>query len=221
MNSDHILENPSFSFHDTAIVMLRTQYMSFELAMALNGAYGLRLSRDEEIDLGGTPHPCLYYYDRCRWLTYVVIARPAQGADPIFNSYDKMLLIRGRDAWKAQQQIYDDVYNRIYGIAHDSIREPDPGNLIEHGQWVQRNIMAKGIEHIDTFCFNPAKGTGTTMRPQGDVGTLFPLETPADPATDRAVGAYLKRLKAFLSDTFDALYYYFSDEEEEDDCLNV
>ena len=221
MNPDHILENPSFSFYDTAILMLRTQYMSFELAMSLNGAYALRLSRYEEIHINGTPHPCLYYYDTSTWLTYVVIARPTQGADPIFNSYDKMLLIRGRDAWKAQQQIYDDVYNRIYGIAHDSIREPDPGNLIEHGQWVQRNIMAKGIEHIDTFCFNPSKETSTTMRPQEDIQTLFPLETPTNPASDKAVGTYLKHLKSFLSDTFGSLYYYFSDEEEENDCLNA
>ena len=212
-----LLPDPIFTLRNTAVTMMRTQYLSFELAMAFNNAYGLKLTRLDDIIINSLPHPCFIYYDEHTWLTYVVLAKPTHpDADTSFDNYDKMLLIRGRDAKAMQQRIYDDIHSRQYGIALGSAVEPDPNDLLKHDQWHHCNILADSVQLIDTFLFGPNDSVTSTLRLTPAEPTLFPLEAPAaSSGENKAINNYHKQLGSFLENVFYALQGQLSDEEEE------
>ena len=209
------LPDPVFTFDDTAIVMMRTQDYAYQTAILLNEAYRLRLSRINDIYIGDTPHPCFFYHDEPAWLVYILIAHPQNAIpDPAFAEYSQMLLVRGRDAWRFQQKLYDDVHSRHYGIAIGPAAEPDPTNLIDHLYWERHNRLAEAIPTIDIFGFSH-RGTISTLRLSGSTPTLFPVEASTVNATEnRAISGYHKQLQTFLNQTFEALHGHLCDEGE-------
>ena len=216
-----ILPDPIFTFDDTAVVLMRTQYLPYQLALMLNDTYRLQLSRISDIDIDGIPHPCFFYNDDASWLVHILIARPPQpGFNPILADYDKMLLIRGRDSWRFQQKIYDQLNSRRYGLALGSAAEPDPTDLLEHSQWEQLNKLTEGIQGIDIFGFSPRRDTVSTLRLADSEPTLFPLDpSEAKASESRAIANYHKKLTSFLELTFESLHAHLSDEEELGDSI--
>lgn len=209
------LPDPVFTFDDTAIVMLRTGEAAFQLAILLNEAYNLQLSRIDDIYIANSPHPCFFYHDQSSWLAYILIARPTQHeADPAFSDYDKILLIRGRDSWRFQQLLYDDIHSRQYGIALGSATEPDVTNLLKHNQWELCNRLSDSIQRIDIYGFGHRQNV-STLRFADSVPTLFPVDdAAASNAEQRAIASYHKMMQSFLSLTFDALHAHLADEQE-------
>ena len=214
--SQPILPDPVFKLDDTAIVMLRTQDHAFQLALMLNEAYQLQLSRIDDIYIGDQLFPCFFYHDQPAWLVYILIARPPQTiVDPAFADYDKMLLIRGRDSWRFQQKFYDDIHSRQYGIALGSATEPDASDLLEHSQWEQCNRLAESIQSIDIFGFSPRRDTVSTLRLTNTEPTLFPVEASVAKASEnRAIANYHKQLQTFLEQTFKSLQAHLCEEQE-------
>ena len=210
-----ILPDPVFTFDDTAIVMLRTQDFAFELAILLNEAYNIELSRIDDIYIGDTPYPCFFFHDAAAWLAYLLIARPLHSdVDPAFSNYDKMLLIRGRDSWCFQQTLYDDMRNRRYGNALGPATEPDPSDLLQHYHWEQCNRLSENIQQIDIFGFS-SRHQVSTLRLANAEPTLFPVEASVAKASEnRAIANYHKQLQQFLSNTFDALSVHLCDEDD-------
>lgn len=214
--SQPILPDPVFTFDDTAIVMLRTQDHAFQLALLLNEAYQMQLSRIDDIYIGDQPYPCFFYHDQPAWLVYILIARPPQAiADPAFADYDKLLLIRGRDSWRFQKKFYDDIHSRQYGITLGPAAEPDASDLLEHSLWEQCNRLSESIQSIDIFGFSSRRDTISTLRLIDTQPTLFPVEASAANASEnRAITNYHKQLQAFLEQTFKSLQAHLCDEQE-------
>ena len=211
-----VLRDSDFSFDDTATVMLSTHDHLFQLALFLNEAYLLQLARIEDLFIGDLPHPCFFYYNEEARLVYILIARPLQPeADPAFTDYNTMLLIRGREAWKVQQEIYDDVRNRRYGTAIGSAIEPDKTDLLEHKHWEKCNLLADSIQNIDIFGFGSLKGLVSTLRLTDDAPTLFPVDPASTTSNEnRAIARYHKTLQNFLDQTFLALQVHLCEEVE-------
>ena len=210
------LPDPVFTFDDTAIVMLRTQDHAFQLALMLNEAYQLQLSRIDDIYIGDQLYPCFFYHDQPAWLVYLLIARPPQTiANPAFADYDKMLLIRGRDSWQFQKTFYDDIHIRQYGITLGSATEPDSYDLLGHYHWEQCNRLAESIQNIDIFGFSRRRDTVSTLRLTNAEPTLFPVEASVAKASEnRAIASYHKELQAFLEQTFESLQAHLCDEQQ-------
>lgn len=210
------LPDPVFTFDDTAIVMLNTQDHAFQLAIMLNEAYQLQLARIDDIYIGDTAYPCFFYHDQAAWLVYTLIARlPKSPADPAFADYDKMLLIRGRDSWRFQQTLYDDIHNRQYGLALGPAIEPDPTDLLQHNHWELCNRLSDNILTIDIFGFSRRRDPISTLRLANAQPTLFPIETTAANASEnRAIANYHKQLRTFLDRTFESLQAHLCDEQE-------
>ena len=213
--SPPVLSDPAFSFEDTAIVMLSTNDHPFQLAISLNESYGLQLARIDDLTIGDLPHPCFFFHNEEARLVYLLIARPQLEADPAFAEYDKMLLIRGREAWKVQQEIYDDIRNRRYGTAVGSAIEPDASDLLEHSHWEQCNLLAESIQNFDIFGFSSRKGLVSTLRLSDDAPTLFPVDASSTTTTEnRAIARYHKTLQEYLEQTFESLQVHLCEEEE-------
>ena len=207
------LPDPVFTFDDTAIVMLQTRGPAYQLAIQLNEAYNLQLARIDDIEIDYTPFPCFFFHDEPAWLAYILIART--GDIPAFADYDKIPLIRGRDAWRFQQTIYDDIHSRRYGMALGPATEPDASDLLEHYHWEQLNQLSDTIHDIDIFGFSRRRPIVSTMRLTNDAPTLFPVEESAARASEqRAIAAYHKLLQSFLTQFFDALHSHLAVEEE-------
>ena len=189
------LPDAIFTFDDTAAVMFRTSYLNHEFVSALNAAYKLRMSRVGDIELEEGDHPCYSYYDELSRLAYVVVGRPS-GVDGTgcFDYYDKLLLVRGRDAWDFQQRLYEDLLG--------SRPEPAINEPLERQHWEMLNQLNEGVFGLDTFGFG-RRGTSTSL--YGGPAERMP----------RATAAYLKRLQSFLTVLFDTLQWHLCNEEEE------
>jgi len=183
----------TFTFEDTAVLMFRTSYMNYQFVMELNKAYGLELSRFYDIQLDNTEHPCFSYNDEYARLGYVMIDRSASGpSDRVFEYYDKMLLVRGRDSWAFQKMIYNDIV--------EGVPEPDDSDLLGHRRWVLANSFKQGIFGVDTFGFS---------RRQGNITSLY--TGPAE-KMPRPTATYLNRLRKFLENTFETLQWHLCSE---------
>lgn len=182
------LSDSTFTFGDTAIVMFRTAYLNYEFVMHLNTTYNLNLSRVIDIEMSDGSHPCFCFYSEKRRLAFVMLEKPATGTpDKSFVYYDKMLLIRGRDAFDMQQYIFETTQN--------TLAEPDQLNMLEHRRWVLYNKFSQNIFDTDTFSFNKGREVYTSLF-DGD------FEDMPKPLT-----AYIKVLKKFLTETFETLEY--------------
>lgn len=190
------LPDATFTFEDTAAVMLRTSFQNHQFVAAFNAAYRLRLSRVDDLRLENGDHPCYSHYDDLARLAYVVVARPAVATGPdSFDYYDKLLLIRGRDAWDFQQRFYAD------------LTEPRPAPPLDEPlarqHWELLNQLNEGVFGLDTFGFSTRQGIATTLH-------IGPVEV-----MPRSTTAYLKRLQAFLSTLFETLQWHLCLEEED------
>ena len=112
MPKKHILPaDPEFTTADTAVMMFATQYPNYEFILELNDAYGMQLSRVDNITVDESSHPCYCYSDELARLDFVIIYQPeGEGKCPCFTYYDKMLLVRGRDRMEFLQQMYHDLH---------------------------------------------------------------------------------------------------------------
>ena len=183
-----LLSDATFTFDDTAVLMLQTQYHNFELAIALNSTYHLRLARVDNEGLQNIIPPCFSFYDDDTNLAYVLIDKSLQHTpDSPFAPYDKMLLIRGVKAWDFQQMLYNDLQMRQ--------PEPDPDNYMDHQHWQQICQLKEYIFATDTFSFSPVTGTQTSLCPNGIVNM------------PKATAAYLKRLQKYLQKLFDVFIW--------------
>lgn len=189
------LPDAIFTFNDTAAVMFRTTYLNHEFVSALNAAYRLRLSRVADIELKGGDHPCYSYYDEHARLAYVVIGRPvSEDNTGCFGYYDKLLLVRGRDAWDFQQRIYSDLT--------EPRPEPSTDEPLDRQHWEMLNQLNEGAFVLDTFCFGQ----------QGAVTSMYsgPIED-----MPHKTAVFIKNLQSFLTSLFDNLQWHLCNEEEE------
>ena len=196
--SKRITYNPyhpclNFTFDDTAFVMFHTSYLNYKFSMLLNSTFNLHLTRVDNMGLNGSEYPCFSYYDSDKKMFFTVIERCANGcAHPIFDYYDKMLVIRGRDAFDFQNMMFDALKNNA--------TEPESYNLIAHRQWVMNNQIRKGIFDIDTFSFRAKDGWKTSLH-NGSADTM-----------GKAVSTYMKSMHKLAKDLlFETLYNHLFD----------
>lgn len=189
-------EDPVFSFNKSAVVMLNTTFFNFEFAMALNSSYGLKLLRIDDCPVGDAAYPCFIYHDDTTLLSFVMLDRsPSQTSDPVFDLYDKMLIVRGRDALQFQQQFYDDVTTRI--------AEPPADELLQHEHWLALSRMSENIIDAATFSFQSPNGTPLTS-----------LHPDTQQPMPRKLTTYLGRMKQFLTSTFQTFEWHLSNPDE-------
>lgn len=193
--SPQFIPDPIFSFDDTAIVMFNTNMMNHEFAAKLNDALQLKLTRIDDIPIEDAVYPCFSCYDDETRLAFVLIERsPFGDSDPTFGPYEKMLLIRGRDAWDIQKQLYDAFLNNI--------SEPNSDDIYEHRMWNQLHYFTSGIFDMATIRFNSPNGPETSLY-QG-----VPDKMPARTET------YIKNLKKYLTILFEQIQSYVVDFED-------
>lgn len=194
------LPDAIFTFDDTAAVMLRTTCLNHEFVSAFNAAYRLRMSRVADIELEGGNYPCYSYYDELARLAYVVVARPAvMSGQDYYNGNDKLLLVRGRDAWDFQQQLYSDLSRSPQQEDRD---EPPADEPLMRQHWELLKQLHESVFSLDTFSFG-SRGISTSM-----------YTGPAE-RMPRSTAVYLKRLQTFLATLFDTLQWHLCNEEEE------
>ena len=195
-SSQRYLDNPLFSFKETAIVMFNTQLTNCEFATALNQAYRLSLTRIDDLVVGITSYPCFIFHHNDLHLSYVLLEHPADApASAPFDYYEKMLLIRGIDAWAFQQKIYEDL----------SIQQPEPPSdeLLLHHNWVLANQLREGV--FETATFNLS---GNNRSP------VTSLHLGPDDTMPKRLHTYLDKLQLFLKEVFTLFECHLSNPEE-------
>lgn len=180
---------PVFSLEDTAIVMFKTNYQNYEMAMHLNDTFGLHLARmRKDLKHIDGPHAYYSYYDSYRRLTYLLIdcaQSPTQHS--VFSYYDKMLLIRGFDNWNTQDQI---LQKTKFGMP-----EPEPHQLCEYRHWKMCQEMRTRIFDANSFCFSQNRGLSSSIFPNNDL------------PKHRKVVLFLDTMQAYLKELFVELEY--------------
>lgn len=197
-----IIPDPVFTYDDTAILLFRTHCMHYELAIALNEAYGLSLSRTDDIPLHEVNYPCFVYYDNPSHMAYVMIDSLVEGqADKVFKFYDKLLLVRGIDAWDIQQQFYNDLTSPSAPLSRPNGGAPsyESPAKVQHRRMLDR--LSGLVFEPATFCFSDSRGIATSL--YGG-----PVE-----AMPRATQAYMKSLRRFLDIAFDGLQWHLYDDD--------
>ena len=181
-----------FAFENSSVTLLHTNMVNHEFVMAYNRGWGLRLVRKDNLAVDGGSLPYYVYDDRRTGLTHVVIAASLarrSGASSVpngcpFDRYDKLLLVRGRDTWDFQQQLYDSFV--------EPAPEPDATEPLLVEDWRGRRAFYDGIFAIDTFCFASSRGFASSLLPAG--GNV-----------PRVTQRFLKNLEKFLSLTFEEI----------------
>ncbi len=187
------LPDATFTFEDTAVLMLRTSYVNYRFVMEFNKVHEMEMARVEDIVLNDVEYPCFSYNDEYSRMAYVMIERSSTGSsDRIFDYYDKLLLVRGRDSWEFQQKMLSNIV--------DGTQEPNPADLLEHRQWVLTNSFNQGIFGIDSFGFR-RRGTTTS------------LYTGPEEAMPKATATFLNKLHKFLEATFNTLQWHLCEDE--------
>lgn len=189
-------DDPVFEPAKCAVAMLNTTYVNFEFAMALNNAYQLRLLRIDDCPVADSQYPCFIHYDRATLLSFVMLDRPAaQTMDPLFDIYDKMLIVRGRDARTFINQLYDDVTTRL--------PEPPADELLQHNRWQALCQLGSGIIDAATFIPQPnGHPIATSLHP--DASQPMP----------RRLTTYLGRMQQFLLLAFQTFEWHLSNPDE-------
>lgn len=178
------LDDPLFSLANSAMSLFNTTLVNFEFAMALNQAYQLHLLRIDDCPVADTNYPCFIYHDRNTLLSFVMLDRPMQLIDdPVFQHYDKMLIVRGRDARQFLQQLYDDTSTRL--------PEPPADEPLRHNHWLALRQLGGTVIDSATFFFQP---TGAPLATSLHPDTAMPMP--------KQLVAYLGRVKQFLTEAF-------------------
>ena len=179
------LQDSVFKFEDTAIVLFQTDYLNYQFIYALNQACRLEMERVDDIELADGTHPCFLYFNEVARLTYVVLDVP-------IPPYNMMLLIRGRDAWDVQETLYKNLT--------EVTPEPDPTDIRDHLDWELLNELRSNIFSVDTFCFSPTRGQGSSL--------VF----STNPSALRTRQTFLHRLRQFTAELFEALEWHLCDD---------
>lgn len=185
-------DNPVFRLRDTAIVMFNTNLANHEFVIALKQAYQLNLTRIDDLVLDVTTYPCFIYHDSNSCLSYVLLERlTATPANPVFDYYNKMLLIRGRDAREFQQRLYNDL----------TLPRPEPpvDELLLHHRWELINQFREGVFEPATF--------NLSGNPDQDQTSLHPGPVRDMP---RRLQTLLAKLRQFLTDAFEIFEWHLS-----------
>ncbi len=185
-------DDPEFKFDNTAIVLLNTSFANYEFVAALNQAYNLSLTRIDDLVLDVTSYPCFIYQDSVAWLYFVMLERSSfTPANAVFEYYDKMLLIRGRDAKYFQQRLYDDL----------TLPRPEPptDELQLHHRWELLNMLCEGVFEPVTFNLKDSLGLTQTS-----------LYSGPDGAMPRRLQTFISQLRQFLTDAFATFEWHLS-----------
>lgn len=181
--------DPVFTLEDTVVLMFSTYCPNYRFVMELNKAYELEMARGEDLWVEGTEYPCFSYDDEYNHMAFVMIERSSKGvSNKVFDHYDKMLLVRGRDAWSFLQHLRNNWVNNL--------PEPNPANWLEHRQWVLANSFNQQIFCTESFAYRAPEGFATSLY-NGPQGTM-----------PKAIGAFGKCLKGFLEEVFKELQYH-------------
>ena len=188
-------DDPVFTLEGTAVVMLKTSFMNHEAAISLNEAYGLALTRIDDLELNNGRYPIYIYYNPASRLSFIMISAPLGGTpNPCFEYYDKMLFIRGRDARQFQQRIYDDLTNPQ--------SEPDSGDPLQHNRWEMLDLLCQGVFEPATVNFTPS-GTPVTSLYSGPADTL-----------PQKLQKQFKNIKKFLGELYTIFEWHLTDPAE-------
>ena len=109
--------NEVFSAENTAMILMRTKMENYKLAMLLNDAFGLKLARTGTICVNGDVYLFFHYCDEIRridYLTFNIRRSLNRKGRSALSPCDNLFLIRGRDIWSIQQEIYEEmVWGRV------------------------------------------------------------------------------------------------------------
>lgn len=156
--------DPTFTTENTSVMLFRTNFQNYEFVMALNDAFGLRLTRIGRQTVAEYRYPYFFYFDEVTKLTYLTFdADHKLRKNDVFSQYDKMLVIRGRDAWKKVLRIYDEIMDP--SMTHD---EED---MFQQIHYENVEALRKGIFIIDGFSFSRKQGPMTTLN-HGQSGSI-------------------------------------------------
>lgn len=184
-------ENPEFKLDETTVVLLRSNFMNHEAAISLNEAYHLNLTRIDDLELENRLYPVFIYHSAASYTSFVLIAAPTKGnPNPCFNYYDKILFIRGRNAKKIQQNIYDDL----------SLLRPEPpaSDILQHNRWELLNMLHQGIFEPATLNFTP-NGNAVTSLFNGPEENM-----------PRKLHTQIKQFKEFFTKLYSAFEWHLS-----------
>lgn len=103
------LEEQDYAYEGWAFMLFHTSVPNYIFADSLNGLYGYRLSRIDDMVLDGSSWP-LYRFDDSlhRRLIVFLAERPADAADAPWEAGDMLLVIKGENAASEAEAIYDD-----------------------------------------------------------------------------------------------------------------
>ena len=147
---------PDINFDDTTITMFKTDMLNYKYIIALNNAYNLNMAREDNLIIETVEYPCFRFCDDNEHLEYTMIERSGTSRNNIiFDYYDKMLLIKGRDAHIQQKRIFTDI----------STPKPEPQStdLLAHKEWEMVENLRAGIFDIDTFDFGAHRTTSSIL----------------------------------------------------------
>lgn len=178
------LPDPLFSFENTCVAMLKTSYINFELVMAMNRAYKLDLAHGvNNMEIEGKTYPYFKYEDEDKMLTYILIDKPYMvQKDRVFDYYDKLLLVRGRDAWDFMKILFQHLTSLM--------PKPDEYDLLGTELLNNVNWLKEGIFDINIYRFSSTDQVETTA----GIG-----ETSRHSAR---IPSYVSFLKQFLEEGF-------------------
>lgn len=180
------LPEATFKLPKAAILLFRTNMLNYEFVAALNRACDLQLARVDDIPIESACHPCFSQYHESARLAFVLIEHSAQAdGNAIFDYYDKMLIIHGRDAFDFQHKLYHDLT--------DSRPEPAAHRLLEHQHWQDLNDLSDGVIATDYFHFDEQTCLDTSICPG------------APKAMPKQAQAFLDILSKFAKSTFKSL----------------
>lgn len=195
-----LLDNASFRFEDSRIMTINTQLHDHQLIESLNRIYDIGMTCVQSIDLYFDQSillPCFCYYNEMRRLTCVMVSQPINGVIPkVFDTYNKMLIVRGRDAERFLENIHDQL--------SDGIPEPDPTDILAHDNWNLITQLSKEIFESHLFSFDPRTGIKTTM-----------FNISGDKMPDRAK-KMLNDMKAFIGQLFEIFEWHLSADMQEE-----
>lgn len=177
-----------FTFDDTSVTLLHTSMVNYEFVMAYNNAHRIRMVRVQDMDINGSMHPCFLFDDLQRRLTHVLIERPLAGGEVPFDRYDKLLLVRGRDTWEFQEELYQHFVN--------TVPQPDSTEPLLVSDWRAMQDFYGGIFAMDTFCFSARRGFSSSLAMGGEA-----MKVP------KVTQRFLKGLERFLLSTFETLQW--------------
>lgn len=142
---------PVFTNMNTTVMMLQTEMENYQLAMALNDAFGLKLMRRDSLVIEGENFPYFTYSDDERMLTYLIInGTEGMRTNEVFAQYDKMLLIRGRDAKTAMNKIHFEMQNVMVSMPLDI----NIHDMLEYTHYRYVEALTIHLRKIECFSFS-------------------------------------------------------------------